>query len=506
VSLLNTKKIHPWLRIATAIPLVVIAAMLRTEFLQLLGTTSPFITFYPAVTVAALLGGLPAGLLATALSIFAADYFLIEPIERFGVTRPLDVLAVSVFTVSCILIAGVSEAMHRARARAFAAEAREALAAEREQHALKISESENRYHALFENMLEGFAYCRMIFDDRGAPVDFVYLDVNSAFVRLTGVEDVTGKKLTEVFPGIIQVHPELLEIYGRVALTGVPEILEISFDPLGAWLSISVYSPEREYFVAVFDDITVRKRANEEIQRLNRELAARAAELEAVNKDLEAFNYSVAHDLRRPLNLVNGYCELIRELYGDKLDDQCRGYLKEAQDGAWQMNRLIDSLLDFSRLARVEPCRETVDLSAIANVVAAELQLAEPERRVTFTIADVPSANGDARLLRVVLDNLIGNAWKYTAMREGALIEFGAEEVDGSTAWFVRDNGSGFDMADAGKLFTPFQRLKGAEKFSGFGIGLATVERIIDRHGGRVWAEGELNRGATFYFTLTGAA
>jgi light-regulated signal transduction histidine kinase (bacteriophytochrome) len=230
----------------------------------------------------------------------------------------------------------------------------------------------------------------------------------------------------------------------------------------------------------------------------------KSIELEDANQELEAFNYTVAHDLRKPLTVINGYCQLIREMYGDKLDVKCNGYIHEAYDGTLSMNRLIDALLNFSRMGHVEPHRETVDLSAMGHEVAAELKLAEPGRRVTFLIADGVSAEGDASLLRVVLDNLLGNAWKYTGMREEAVIEFGKSEVDKKPAYLVRDNGAGFDMANADKLFTPFQRLPGAEQCRGFGIGLATVERIIRRHGGKVWAEGETGRGATFYFTLGG--
>ncbi|ABQ26461.1 PAS domain S-box protein [Geotalea uraniireducens] len=256
--------------------------------------------------------------------------------------------------------------------------------------------------------------------------------------------------------------------------------------------------------LAVIVDVTDRKQADEEIERLNTDLAARAAELEAANRELEAFNYTVAHDLRKPLTVVNGYCQAIQELCGDKLGEQCKGFLREAYDGTWRMNRLIDALLNFSRLAHVETRRETVDFSAMAHEVAAELKLAEPKRRVTFLIADGVSADGDAALLRVVLDNLLGNAWKYSGMREETVIEFSATEIDGMPVYFVRDNGVGFNKADADKLFVPFQRLPGAEECKGFGIGLATVEKIIRRHGGKVWAKGEPGNGATFYFTLSG--
>jgi len=256
--------------------------------------------------------------------------------------------------------------------------------------------------------------------------------------------------------------------------------------------------------LVVCQDITERKRAEEEIERLNADLAARAAELEAAYREMEAFNYTVAHDLRKPLTAISGFCQVLREVCGTRLDDQCKGYLQEVFDGTWRMNGLIDALLNFSHLAHVEPRREGVDLSAIAQEAVAELQLSEPARRVTFNIAERVRVQGDANLLRVVLDNLIGNAWKYTGSRDEGIIEFGIKEIEGMPVYFVGDNGTGFDMADADKLFVPFHRLPGAEESSGFGIGLATVERIVRRHGGRVWAEGESGRGATFYFTLGG--
>ena len=179
-----------------------------------------------------------------------------------------------------------------------------------------------------------------------------------------------------------------------------------------------------------------------------------------------------------------------------------KGYVKEAYEGTLHMNRLIDALLNFSRLAHAEPKREHMNLCGICRDVAAELKLAEPERRVIFRIPDGITAEADPDLLRVVLGNLFGNAWKYTSMREEAVIEFGATEIDGKQAYFVRDNGLGFDPADAGKLFAPFQRLERGKEVGGLGIGLATVARIIQRHGGKVWAEGEREKGATFYFTV----
>jgi len=254
--------------------------------------------------------------------------------------------------------------------------------------------------------------------------------------------------------------------------------------------------------LAVIIDVTDRKRAYEEIDRLHTDLAARAYELEVANRELEAFNYTVAHDLRKPLTVINGYCQIIREVCGSKLDPDCKEYLQEAYEGTCRMNRLIDTLLNFSRLAHAEPHREIIDLSAMAREVARELQYSDPERRVTIVIREGIEVNGDKNLLRVVMDNLIGNAWKYSAVREEAVIEFGLAELAGVPTCFVRDNGPGFDMAYAEKLFAPFKRLPGVDNCEGFGIGLATVERIIRRHDGKVWAEGEPGKGATFYFTV----
>jgi PAS domain S-box-containing protein len=249
-------------------------------------------------------------------------------------------------------------------------------------------------------------------------------------------------------------------------------------------------------------DISERQAAEKEIVRLNASLAARAAELETANRDLEAFNYTVAHDLRRPLNVVTSYCQAIDALYGDQIPRECRDFVQGAYNGALRMNQLIQALLDFSSLAQVQPRLETVNLSALAHEVAAELKLADPGRQVDFRIADGITARGDANLLRMVLDNLLGNAWKYTGTREPAVIELIQTHDNGKSVVCVRDNGPGFGAADAQLLFVPFQRLPGAEAYAGFGIGLATVERIIRRHGGRVWAEGEPGKGAAFYFML----
>ncbi|HJV36329.1 PAS domain S-box protein [Geomonas sp.] len=253
--------------------------------------------------------------------------------------------------------------------------------------------------------------------------------------------------------------------------------------------------------ICVVRDISDLRQSESQLRLLNLDLQARARELTAVNRELESFSYTVSHDLRKPLTVIKGYCELIQEGCGSQLKADCGEYLKEICQGADNMNLLIDALLRFSRISRSELHQQTVDLSAIATTVAAELGMTEPGRRVTFRIAESVTAEGDADLLRVVLDNLLGNAWKYTRGKEQAVIEFGMMGVEGGAAYYVRDNGWGFDMAHAGQLFAPFLRLPGAGA-EGYGIGLATVERIVKRHGGKVWAEGEPGKGATVFFTL----
>jgi PAS domain S-box-containing protein len=248
-------------------------------------------------------------------------------------------------------------------------------------------------------------------------------------------------------------------------------------------------------------DVSEHKQLEEKLEILHSKLEGRASELEGANIELEAFNSMVAHDLRSPLTNINAICQFMQNSSAE-LNEESKEYIREIYEATLHMDRLINTLLKFSRTLHAEMHLETVDLSAVAQEVATSLERVETERRVTFRITNGIVVNGDAKLLNIVLDNLIGNAWKYSGNREGTIIEFGVTEKEGQQAYFVSDNGPGFDMAYSEKLFIPFRRLPGAEEFKGNGIGLATVERIIRRHGGRIWAESELGKGATFYFTL----
>jgi light-regulated signal transduction histidine kinase (bacteriophytochrome) len=230
-------------------------------------------------------------------------------------------------------------------------------------------------------------------------------------------------------------------------------------------------------------------------------------ELRAVNRELEAFSYSVSHDLRAPLRAMDGFSQVLLEEYAERLDAPGRDYLRRIRAASQRLSGLIDDLIQLSRVTRAELRRETVDLTALVRELAAEVQERQPERQVEVAVAEGVEARGDARLLRVGLANLLSNAFKFTRDAPAPRVEFGVEagtDPAGREArvFYVRDNGAGFDMAQAGKLFTPFQRLHDASEFEGTGIGLATFQRIVHRHGGQAWAEAAPGRGATFRFTL----
>jgi light-regulated signal transduction histidine kinase (bacteriophytochrome) len=274
--------------------------------------------------------------------------------------------------------------------------------------------------------------------------------------------------------------------------------VEISLSPLQTEEGVLVSSAIR--------DITQRKKAEEALELQRIELARSNVEMTAANKELEAFSYSVSHDLRAPLRSIDGFSLALLEDYSEKLDDEGKKHLQRVRAATQRMGDLIDDMLNLSRVTRASMRLENVNVSGLAGEVTEELKKTQPERRVEFRIEKGLEAKADSHLLRIVLENLLDNAWKFTSKRTEARIEFGKTSNHGTPAFFVRDDGAGFDPACADRLFGAFQRLHATSEFPGTGVGLATVQRIVHRHGGRIWAESSVGHGATFFFTLTNAS
>lgn len=285
-----------------------------------------------------------------------------------------------------------------------------------------------------------------------------------------------------------------LELYG-LARDGREVPVDIMLSP--------IETDEGTWAFAVIRDITQHKQDEQAITELNDILKKQVTQLAATNRELETFSYSVSHDLRAPLRALDGMSLALLEDYSDQLDNTARNYLSRIRTAAQTMGELIDHLLTLSRLTRAEMHTEEVDLSGMGRQVAEEIRQQYPSRTVEFVINDEMNDIADPQLLRIAITNLLSNAWKFTSKKKKARVEFGVQESrEGERVYFIRDNGAGFNQAYSDNLFKPFQRLHGTEEFPGTGIGLATVHRVISRHGGRIWAEGGIDTGATFYFTL----
>lgn len=372
---------------------------------------------------------------------------------------------------------------------------------------MALRESEARFRQFAEHM-PFIVWMVAVEADR-----FVYL--NSMF------EEIVGRAFSDRSPNLrawldIVYREDVGAILAFVRQLKRLEPMQVELRivrPDGAlrWLRIRYFPVRNEagalaLHSGIAEDITERKAAEAEIYRLNEELEERVRrrthELEVANRELESFSYSVSHDLRAPLRAINGFSQALAEDYGNRLDGDGLDYLERVRAASQRMSVLIDDLLTLSRVSRQEMRRIPLNLSALAIAIAAELQAAQPERQATFTIAPNLWVTGDPNLLRIVLDNLLHNSWKYTSKHTHAQIEVGVLEQNEEPVYFVRDDGAGFEMEYVDRLFGAFQRLHRETEFEGTGVGLATVQRIIHRHGGRTWAEGKVEQGATFYFTL----
>lgn len=483
-----------------------VAARLALE--PLLGTRGPGILFALPIIVAARYGGTFPGFAATAATTLISWYYFCEPRYSLTIEKPADQVSLVLLLVVGVIISVVSGQLREVLLRgARQTEALQSVAREREEY---LGELE----AVRDSMSDG-----LFISDPGGNVSYV----NPAALAAFGFGNAAEAQLTlpqyaatfelstgdgtilplERWPMTRALRGETLQQW-EVTIRHRTLGWEKTFSHSGTLARDAAGKPLLA--ALTLTDVTERKRADEEVHRLNADLERRVhertAQLGAVNKELQTFAYSVAHDLRSPLRGIDGWILALAEDYAPQLDAQAKLYIERVRIEAQRMGVLIDDLLRFSRITRVQLATQDVDLSALARTVAASLQEAHPERYLIFSIEPGVRSAGDSGLIEIVLTNLLSNAVKFTATRTPARIDFGEARVRGEAAFFVRDNGVGFEMAHAVKLFKPFQRLHKASEFPGSGIGLATAQRILQRHGGSIWAEAEPDHGANFYFTL----
>jgi PAS domain S-box-containing protein len=348
-------------------------------------------------------------------------------------------------------------------------------------------EIEDNHKILFNSIDEGFCIIEMIFDEQGKPADYRFLTINASFERQTGMKDAAGKRMREFAPD----HEEhWFEIYGNIALTGQSARFENRAEQLHRWYDVYAFQfgdPKNFQVGILFNDITQRKLAEEKLL--------------AANKELEAFSYSVAHDLRAPLRSIHGYTEVLNQDYNKMLDAEGVRILENIKHNASKMGQLIDDLLAFSRLGRKEIQMSKIDMTALTQDILGELKRSV-SHQAEITMLPLDNVMGDYNLLCQVMFNLISNAVKYSSKKASPVIQISSEVKNDEIVFSIKDNGAGFDMRYANKLFGVFRRLHSDREFEGTGIGLAIVYRIVSKHGGSTWAEGKVDEGATFYFTL----
>ena len=457
-----------------------------------------------AVGLIAYLYGHRPGYLATALSTFVYYYLYIPPSFTFFFSGAAgaDWMQVGwLFLGDCVAVIAMSslrESRQRIveRTRQLEHEMRESR---------RAHEAQARLAAIVESSEDAII---------GKTLDGIIFSWNEGARRMYGYteDEVVGKDISILLP---PDHPDeaprILESIVRGEPVGHYETERMTKGGRRIQISLTV-SPIRDAagnIIAastIARDITEQKQAEEEIRRLNVDLEKlvehRTSELQDAVRELEAFSYSVSHDLRAPLRAIDGFSNTLLKYYRDSLDERGQDYLGRVRAAAQRMGQLIDDILGLSRAGRAEMHRQQIDISTMASDILAELQSNQPERKAEFVVAPGLIANADDHLIRIALTNLLGNAWKFTARQDLARIEVGKYDENGEWVYFVKDNGVGFNPEYADKLFLAFQRLHSEADFPGTGIGLALVQRILRRHGGRVWARSAVNQGATFYFTL----
>jgi PAS domain S-box-containing protein len=361
----------------------------------------------------------------------------------------------------------------------------------------KLVRSEKLYRSLFTNMLDGFAYCKAILKNNKL-VDFTFLAVNEEYQKLTSQENLSGKNCSEVMPGLLKSNSDLVMHMRDAAVYGKTAKFEQHIPRLDRWFSISIYSPEKGYFVSLIDNITERKKAEAEIKALNEGLELRVKER---TEELESFSYSVSHDLRAPLRAVKGYAKILEEDYSPSFDKEGKRLLGEVQNHAQNMGMLIEELLAFSRLGRKDVSKDRINMEMMIRDIIKEISITT-EIKAKIEFGELLPVMADQFLLKHVMMNLLSNALKFSSQEEQPLVKINSHKENGMIIYSIEDNGVGFEMNYQHKLFNLFQRLHTVEEFPGTGVGLSIVQRIIHKHNGKVWGVGKISEGATFFFSL----
>ncbi len=481
------------LRYGGAVLLVVVAVILRDVLDRAFGTGSTYVTFYPVTLLAAVLGGLGPGILATLLSAAAAAYFFLDP-HGIGVAKTSDEIGLVIFALTGIAVSVVAQTLNRAH--------------QRTEEKLLGSSLYSR------NLLEAALDPMMTISPEGK-----ITDLNHATEEATGVARarLIGTDFAGYFTEPEKARAAYRQAFNQGQVNDYPlAIRHASGKVMDVLCHASIYRDERGAIAGVCGvarDVTERKRVEQERsvyrQHLEDAVAERTTEiqnsnhkLEGVNQELETFAYSVSHDLRAPLRAVDGFSRILQEEYAPRLDAEGQRIVNVIRDGTKKMAQMIDDILTFSRAGRVEIAPAEVDMEKSVWAAVKDLEPALAGRNFKLDFKPLPASHGDAPMIQRLWTNLLDNAIKFTGPKPQGVIEVGAQSGKGETVYYVKDNGVGFDMRYVGKLFGVFQRLHGQNEFPGTGIGLAIVKRIVARHGGRVWAEGKVGEGATLYFAL----